>query len=349
MKRWQILLAVATVAACGDNKAPDQSDARPVDAGIDKVARGRYLVNNVAACPFCHTPLNPDGSRDLTRELSGIECLVGPQDGPGIGCLNSRNLTNDPTGLMFATDAQIKYAFQNGVRTDGHTMVPVMPYDVFANMTDDDADSIVAYLRTVPGVNHQVPVNEAPWILWNLGPCDPMFDPMTMAPNCLPPNEPLDKSLIPMPTPTYANQAAALRGRYLAGQAGLCIDCHTSTDDPGMVTLDPTKFFAGGRMFPSDDLGLMTPPYPAVITSANLTPDPTTGLGAYTLQQIKDAISVGKDPTGHAVCAATHGGVTSPYAGLTPGDLDDIGNFIASLPPIVNAAGMDSCQGPLVP
>src|SRR5215468_1835773 len=80
------------------------------------VERGRYLVDTVALCNDCHTPRNADGSFDKTnRYLAGVECLIDVDPEPGKGCLNSRNLTSDATGLKSRTDVQIKAMFQDGV------------------------------------------------------------------------------------------------------------------------------------------------------------------------------------------------------------------------------------------
>src|SRR5436190_14571665 len=136
---WVVLGLAA--AGCGEDTSAGADMAAP-DLGESPVDRGRYLVNNVGACTFCHTPLNPDGSRDLTRLLAGFECFVDlDPTNAQVGCLSSRNLTNDPTGLKNATNEQIKDAFLNGHRTDDKPMVPVMPYWLFHNMTMQDADS----------------------------------------------------------------------------------------------------------------------------------------------------------------------------------------------------------------
>jgi mono/diheme cytochrome c family protein len=343
---WLTMVAVLAVG-CGDNKVPQSIDAPMPDTGRSQVDRGRYIMNNLGVCTFCHTPLNPDGSRDLTRLFAGVECLFdfvpdnfpNPGDGVGIGCVNSRNLTNDPTGLMFATDEQIKDAFRNGNRTDGKKLSPVMPWWAFHNMSDDDADSIVAYLRTVPGVTHQVPPNEEPIIEFNEGNIP------------MPPY--LDKAKITMPDPLAPNQDSALRGRYLVSMVGLCVDCHTPTinPDPTVIadafTLDQDRFFVGGRQFPAEALGLPVPPYPPLINTRNLTRD-ATGLMDFSTDDIKNAISKGKDKMGNAVCAATHGSTTSPYAALDPSDLDDIANYVFSLPAVVNDTS-PNCAGPPVP
>ena len=89
-------------------------------------------------------------------------------------------------------------------------------------------------------------------------------------------------------------------------------------------------------------------PYSEFINTRNLTFDSTTGLGNYTVAQIKDAIANGKDPEGKAVCAGTHGSVISPYAALDPQDLTDIANYIKSLTPVAHDTS-PNCQGPPVP
>src|SRR5512135_488854 len=202
MTRLAMVLTMVAAFGCGDNHSKPMPDAF-----VDPAARGQYIMNVTGACVFCHTPLNPDGSRDMTRQLAGVDCLFDVDTDPtnGVGCLSSRNLTNDPTGLMNATDEQIKDAFQNGHRTDGKTLTPIMPYWAFHNMSDSDADAVVAYLRTVPGVNHTIKPNEEPWLdINNNGPVSPYINPDTD---------------IPMPT-TGATDKLAMHGRYLSSQIG---------------------------------------------------------------------------------------------------------------------------------
>ena len=244
----------------------------------------------------------------------------------------------------------IKEAIKNGVRTDSKKLVPVMPYWVFHNMTDDDLDAIVAYLRTVPGVDNTVPPNEPPWSDIN--------DNNTASPVCNGGTctaTPIDPASIPLPSAGTADMASAMRGRYLSSMAGLCIDCHT-IDQPFVPPAFPpffptpvqtTKLWSGGRLFLKEQLGLVDASYPAMISTRNLTSH-ATGLEGWTVDQIKDAIANGKDREGNAVCAATHGSLISPYAGLDPQDLTDIANYIKSLPPVDNNTGAN-CAGPPVP
>jgi mono/diheme cytochrome c family protein len=357
-----VALAVGIMlSGCGDNKDGPVDAAMhdtAKDTGPDKVARGRYIMNTLGACSFCHTPLNADGSRNMNKQFAGWKCdepggaFLDIDPDPTIGCLSPRNLTNDPTGLMNRTDDEIKNAIRNGVRTDGKRIVPIMPYYLFHNMSDDDVDAIVAYLRTVPGVNNLIPANQPPWDSINN---DDTTSPLCNGGTCT--ATPVPLADIPMPDASFADQASAMRGRYLAGMVGLCIDCHTPDHSdlvaPGMFPplfpnpLQTTKAFSGGRVFLKEQLGLVTADYPATITTRNLTPD-ATGLMGWTHAQISTAIAQGKDRDGKAVCAATHGSMISPYAGLEQADLDDITNYLQSLTPVANNTGMD-CQGPTVP
>ena len=77
---------------------------------------------------------------------------------PGLGVFHGPNLTPDrETGLGNWTDAQILAALQTGVRPDGRVLAPIMPWHAFAQLTKQDADAIVAFLRSLPPVAHKVP------------------------------------------------------------------------------------------------------------------------------------------------------------------------------------------------
>lgn len=315
-----------------DGGTSDATDA-PADGGSDAVtltplqARGQYLVNVVIGCPDCHTPRNAQGLPDSTKFLAGNPDFVKV---PGVGSLPSRNLTNDATGLKNRSDEEIKDMFLNGKRpissTDGgvgtEPLNPIMPYYVLHNMTDADADAIVAYLRTVPGVKNDIPRRSA------------AFD-VTKPANYLDPN------VIPLPQATYPERESALRGRYLAAESGLCVECHTKHVDISATNndvLDTAKLFQGGEDFSSLFAAtLMIHP-----VSANLTSDPTTGLGSWTVADIKKVLSDGKDKQGMGICPPMP---WQAYAHLKAQDATDIANYIKSLPPAVNAVP-DMCSFP---
>ncbi len=344
MNKLGFVVAGVLAVGCGDNRERPEPDAAIDSGGQSPVARGQYIVNVLGACTFCHTPLLDNGQRDLDNLFAGVDCFLDidspnfQDDGNGTGCISTRNLTNHATGLANATDTQIKDAIRNGMRTDGKKIVPLMPWWVFHNLTDDDVDAIVAYLRTVPGRDHQVKANEPPFSLYNDGTITsipPLFDDTFHA---------LTEAEIPMPAGGINNQSA-MRGRYLSSMAGLCIDCHSPTIGPISLAIDTTKVFGGGRVFIQEQLGLQDPAFPPAIAARNLTPH-TTGLGGWTREQIAAAIGKGEDPDGKQVCAATHGGLVSGYAALEPQDLTDIAEYIHSLPPVDNDAGAANCGPP---
>ena len=62
----------------------------------------------------------------------------------------SRNITADPEqGIGKWSDDNIKQAITKGIRPDGTKLAGPMPYDWYANMSPDDLDAIVAFLRTI--------------------------------------------------------------------------------------------------------------------------------------------------------------------------------------------------------
>jgi hypothetical protein len=338
--------------AATDGPSGDTATDGSTDGGLTALqARGKYLVNTVIGCPECHTPMNAMGQPDLTKFLAGNANFVVLPNGDKLG---SRNLTNDPTGLKNRTDDEIKNMFQNGKRpiqgtgdagttgdaggdggaadggaADGGApagsnafLNPIMPYYVFHNMTDDDANAIVAYLRTVPGVNNEIPRR------------GPSFDVPA-------PANYLNPATIPQPLATYPDQASATRGRYLATQSGLCIECHTKHLMGGPDPLDTTKFFQGGEDFSAFFAAtLMIHP-----VSANLTSDNATGLGTWSLMDVLNVLQKGKDKAGMGICPPMP---VQDYANLTEGDATDIANYIKSLPPATNLVP-DMCSFPPTP
>jgi hypothetical protein len=287
-----------------------------------KQARGEYLVDAVIGCGDCHTPQTATGP-DLTHYLAGNPTFTQLPNGDA---LPTRNLTNDPTGLMNRTDDEIKNMFQNGLRptaTGSEALNPVMPYYVFHNMDADDADAIVAYLRTVPGVNNTIPRRGA------------SFDVPAPAP-------PLDVTKLPAPPANYPNLGSAMRGQYLAARGGVCVDCHTKHLDPGSATvLDEAHFFAGGEDFSALFAStLMIHP-----VSKNITSDNATGLGTWSVSDIQTVLTQGKAKDGSGICPPMPVGPNGAFGKLTPADVTDIANYIHSIPPVTNAI-VDMCSWP---
>jgi mono/diheme cytochrome c family protein len=281
-----------------------------------EAARGKYLVHVVSGCIDCHTPRTATGAPDVDNLLAGVECLidVDPTDDE-VGCIHSRNLTDHETGLRNRSDEEIKDMFMRGVRPNGEALHPFMPYWSFGNMTEEDGDAIVAYLRTLRGVDHQVPANQPPFT---------------------PPAEPaplVDLDQVPEPEQDDENYESAMRGRYLAAQAGPCLECHTpSTEEGTPEPRDLSMVFSGGEEFPRAALGLPDI-FPEVIVTPNLTSD-ATGLEGWTAEDVYTVLKEGVNPDGKPICPPMPAGMAG-YVNLTDEDAMDIANYIISLPPIV--------------
>lgn len=141
------------------NKVPDPIYKMPVhpetvpNAGSamseadmkDKVKRGFYLVT-IGHCMECHTPRVKGELQFKTGYGAGGQNFPGPW-----GDSVSRNITSSKTkGIGGWSDAEIKRAITHGIRKDGSRLKPPMGYPMYAKMTNEDLDAVVAYLRTVP-------------------------------------------------------------------------------------------------------------------------------------------------------------------------------------------------------
>ena len=319
-------------AARGGGRAPrgrrrGQRCRRTAGCGVGltaKQARGEYLVDAVNACGDCHTPQTPTGP-DLTHYLAGNPTFIQLPTGDA---LPTRNLTNDPTGLMNRTDDEIKNMFQNGVRptaTGSEALNPVMPYYVFHNMDADDADAIVAYLRTVPGVNNTIPRLAAAVRRSRAGAA-------------------AGRDQAAGPPASYPNLGSAMRGQYLAARGGICVECHTKHLDPGSATvLDEAHLFAGGEDFSALFASTL------MITRCRRTSPPTTrpASGPGRSPTSSTSSSRGRPRTAPACARRCRSGPNGAFGRLTDSDANDIANYIQSIPPKTNMI-VDMCVWPPV-
>jgi mono/diheme cytochrome c family protein len=112
------------------------------ESGDTKVARGKYLVEGVARCGQCHTPLDNDGNPDRRRWLQGapIVWLSPTHD------VNWPLLAPRIGGTPPAPDSDMIKLLMTGVWTTGaHLRAPMPQF----RMNVDDAEAIVAYLKSV--------------------------------------------------------------------------------------------------------------------------------------------------------------------------------------------------------
>jgi hypothetical protein len=123
----------------------------------ERLARGKYLVQGLLGCETCHTP--SDWSEHGALKIAGMELAGQNFTLPGVpGTLSAPNLTpNAETGAGRWTDDQLARAIREGIRHDGTTIFPLMPYSLYRNMSDEDLASVVVFLRSLPPVRNPLP------------------------------------------------------------------------------------------------------------------------------------------------------------------------------------------------
>jgi mono/diheme cytochrome c family protein len=115
------------------------------------------------------------------------------------------------------------------------------------------------------------------------------------------------------------------RGKYVFGAAAGC-GCHTVPKQP---------LNAGGRKYDG--------PF-GTVYSSNITPDPTTGIGKWTDEQIIVATRAGRRPNGERLIPV------HPYTvfnGMIEQDLKDVVAYLRSVPPVNRATPAKKISVPL--
>ncbi len=143
MKVSLLSLAVALVAVSRPSVAQEKKS--PAPSAASPVARGQYIVENVAMCGTCHTPRRANGDLDRSRWLAGASVPYlsarPAQDWPIVA---PRLAGNPPTN-----DAGMITLLTTGVWITGQELRDPMPK---FHMTPGDAEAVVAYLKSLnPG------------------------------------------------------------------------------------------------------------------------------------------------------------------------------------------------------
>jgi mono/diheme cytochrome c family protein len=310
----QLAALLILVACAGERATPS--------AAI--IARGSYLANGVARCFWCHSPLDnsnpaypgPDilGSGDILDKATPIV---------------ASNLTPDlETGLGGWTDREIIVAIRQGIGRDGHQL-RAHPGSYYSVMTDDDAASVVGYLRSLRAIKRKLPRSAA---------ATSFRDSIQSS------VEPADPERLHTPLE---------RGAYLV-QLGECLGCHTTTTPSGSPAVDMR--YGGGRLF-YVEMGVGSEVHSSnskhngttdagapIVASANITPD-ASGIPYYTEQVFITTIRTGRVAGVRPLSAAM------PwifFRNMTDDDLRAVFAYLRSLPPVshtvINAEAPTFCR-----
>jgi len=179
----------AIMAGCSKTAKEDAGDKTTEPVAMtneEMVARGKYIVTT-SGCNDCHTPkmmTDKGPAPDMSKMLSGhpADMQLPPYDkamvGPWIlfspnltayvgpwGTSYSANLTPSQSGIGSWTEAQFMQALRTGKHMgmdNQRPIMPPMPWQEIAHMTDNDLKSVFAFLKTIPPVDNVVPAYEPP-------------------------------------------------------------------------------------------------------------------------------------------------------------------------------------------
>jgi mono/diheme cytochrome c family protein len=302
------LLTIVCVAGAGFAylyfRKPASAPPRNVKVAMtpERIARGKYLFN-LADCDGCHSPHEDDklympvieSRRGSGRTIpEGSEPFVTP------------NITPDPdSGIGSWTDGEKIRAIREGIAKDGRALFPMMPYQLYRYMSDEDVESLVAYMNSLAPQKASSPPSQ-------------ILFPMNMLIKGAP--QPVLK---PVKTPDRSNPV--VYGEYLA-TLGVCEGCHTPFEKG---SFDMSKRLAGGRVFQFGEYRVVTP---------NLTPDKDTGIGNWSADYWRERFYRFRQHDGKALGAVTKEQFTiMPWLGLAqlpPEDLDAMYAYLMSRPPV---------------
>lgn len=263
-------------------------------AAADDVARGKYLVEALAACDNCHTPRGPDGYDESKRFSGGSQSF----SGPGYA-VRGGNITGDRDGGIGGwTDSELRAAIIDGIGPDGR-LAPFMPSDSYRALSQRDAAAIVAFLRSIPPV------------------ATPRAASQTHGKEAARPSIPGAQEALS----EAATTEQTTRGLYVASIAR-CIACHSGeTDD---VPDYEHRLGAGGKVF-------RTPA--GVAIASNITTHPEKGVGAWSDEELKRAIKAGVARDGRLLKPTMANLSRAHFSKMSGEDLDALIAWLRTVPP----------------
>lgn len=241
-----LLIAVAVIYVNSAFPKVDPAPELTIEYTPELVARGEYLANHVAVCMDCHS------TRDFSQFSGppipgtfgkGGDVFDQTMGLPGI--FYAKNIT--PHGISRYTDGELFRVITAGVTKEGKALFPLMPYPYYGQMADEDIHAIIAYVRSLPSIESEIPDSK------------PDF-PFSIILKTIP------KNMEPMRKPEKTEIIAY--GKYMTTFSG-CAECHTPANNGQII---PELAFSGGQEFAMPGGILRTP---------NLTPH-QTGLANWT-------------------------------------------------------------------
>jgi len=125
-------------------KSPSPKDVSQTNKATNsEIEHGRYLVEEVAKCPECHTPRNERGELREDAWLSGATIWIRPV----APIPNWADHVPAIAGWPSFTEAQGERILERGTGPQGEELRP--PMHIY-HMKHEDAKAIIAYLKSLP-------------------------------------------------------------------------------------------------------------------------------------------------------------------------------------------------------
>jgi len=303
-----VAIAIAAVLTYVKVGLPDVGEAPEItiDYTPERIERGRYLANSVTVCMDCHSKRDYSKfSGPLTEGTLGMGGDRFDQTVGMPGVFYARNIT--PAGISRYTDGELFRLITTGVTKEGRAMFPLMPYPYYGKMDPEDIYSIIAYVRSIPAIQNEVPDSKADF-------------PMNFIINLIP------QKASPQKRPDPSDQLAY--GAHMTNASG-CVECHTQVKQGQII---PELAFGGGRefMFPDG----------SIVRAGNISPDAETGIGKWTEESFIQRFKVYADSS-YVPPAIAPGEFNSimpwtMYAHMKHEDLAAIFAYLKTVKPINN-------------
>ena len=274
------------------------AEEAPADSNLIK--QGEYLAR-AGDCVACHT--NGKAGKPFAGGL--------PMETP-IGTIYSTNITPDKEhGIGGYTFEEFDDAVRKGVRKDGSTLYPAMPYPSFARISEADMRAMYAYfMHGVEPVNVANKDTDIPWPLsmrWPLAFWRGIFAPT-----------PSDFVANPQVDPVLE------RGRYLVEGLGHCGACHT----PRSLTMQEKALSESEG---DDYLAGSNAPIDGWVASS-LRGENRDGLGTWSEAELAEFLKTGRNDKS-VVCGGMSDVVEQSLQYLSDDDITASVRYLKSLPP----------------
>lgn len=303
MKKTKLIAGVAVVAAAvAAGMLWINGDTSADNVASDKILTSQppTAADSAAIERGRYVAIASDCTACHTMPESKLPLAGGYKISTPFGGIYASNITPDTeTGIGSWTERDFFRAVRHGKGKEGEHLYPAMPYNAYVKMTDQDMHDLWMYMRSVKPIHYQVPET-------NLG--FPYNIRLAM----------MGWNLLFFKNAGFqvdnSQSAQWNRGAYLVEGPEHCAACHTAKN---LIGGDSSDYLQGGN------LGEWHAP--------DITPNPHTGIGSWSEQQVVDYLKLGSNHVAVASGPMAEA-VTNSTQHLTEDDLKAIAVYLKQVP-----------------